>query len=320
MKHDNETVEKVIQLKQLGFSSREIASIMNMSKSTVNDIYNRNNQVDEEFNMPSFESLTDGPRILVLDIETAAAEVLTFGRFKQNIGQANVLKEGGWILCASWKWLHDPDTTYEIHLSEYEIANADDSRIVCSLHDLYSEAHAIIAHNALGFDHKVIQTRAIANGLGALPSVKVIDTLVMAKKAMRLPSNRLDSIGEYFGLGRKIETGGITLWKQVQSGDPDAMRQMVTYCMQDVDLLYNVYMKLRAIGNAANFNAALYYKDDKVRCPTCGSEEVKPTGREVKTSVSSFVEYECNHCKSKHRHRVSTTLKEDRKKLLAPMR
>lgn len=321
MKLPQELTNKIIDLKQLGFSSREISRMLDVGKSTVNDTYARylKGVLPYDDTAPPQK---DGPKILVLDVETAAAEVLTFGRFKQNIGQANILKEGGWLLCAAWRWLGSNQTD-SMWLSPEQIETADDSDLILKLYDLMEQASAIVAHHAVGFDHKMIQTRSVYHGFGALPAVKVIDTLVMAKKNLRLPSNRLDSIGDYFGLGRKIETGGIDLWKRVQQGDEDAMLRMVEYCEQDVDLLYDVYLKLRAVGNAANFNAGLYFKNDEeptVRCPTCGSKDLRKTGREVMTTLSTFEEYVCNDCGSIHRNRQTSTTKEDRKVLLSAVR
>lgn len=323
MKLDNDLTQKIIDLKQFGFSSREIAKLLQVGKSTVNDIYARykSEQNNKLFTFSS-KPTTDGPKILVLDVETAAAEVLTFGRFKQNIGQANILKEGGWILCAAWRWLGSSKTE-SVWLSPVEIEAADDGPLVGHIFDLMQEADAIVAHNGLGFDHKVIQTRSVYHGFGSLPAVKVIDTLQMAKKNLRLPSNRLDSIGEYFGLGRKLATNGIELWKKVQQGDENAMLQMVEYCEQDVNLLHEVYLKLRAVGNAANFNAGLYYKHDEeptLRCPTCGSSNVAATGRAITTTLSVFDEYLCQDCGSIHRNRQTKTTKEDRSALLSAVK
>lgn len=333
MKLQKETIDTIIELKQLGFSSREISKQLNVGKSTVNDTYNRylvgleedkffanlKYPADTSYAKPESIHKGKGPRILILDVETAAAEVLTFGRFKQNIGQDNILKEGGWLLCACWRWIGEEEVYYTF-LTPEEVQKADDSRIIAHLFEEMQQADAIIAHNAVGFDHKVIQARALANNFGALPSVKVIDTLVMAKKALRLPSNRLDSIGEYFGLGRKVDTGGIDLWKRVQRGDEDAMLEMLVYCKQDVNLLHDVYLKLRAIGNKANFNAGLYFDDEHKHCPTCGSTCLSTTGREVSTTLSSFKEIICLSCGSRHRERTTKTTKEDRSKLLSAVK
>ena len=318
MKHSDKIVEKVVKSVGAGISSRQIASELGIGKSTVNDIWNRWIENPHPFYNPEDVVLTktEGPKILIFDTETAAATALTFGRFKVNLSQDNILDNGGWILCACWRWLGE-STTYSIHLTPEEVQNKDDSKIVAKLFELYEQADAVLAHNSLGFDHKVVQARAIFNGFPPLPQVKVLDTLQLARKYLKLPSNRLDAIGEFFGLGRKVSTGGISLWRKVQEGDEQAMKDMVTYCVQDVDLLYDIYLRTRQLGRAgSDFNAALYYDDDLVRCRVCGSSEVESTGRTVETSLNSFDELRCNECGAVHRHRTPKTSKEKRKSLL----
>ena len=313
MKYDEDDKWSIDNLYNKGWSGRKIAKVLNLSKSGVNEYINKNLKKQES--KPS--QTNSGPRILVLDVETAAASALSFGRFKVNLSQDNILKEGGWILCASWHWLGSTEIQ-AIWLTPEEVLDMDDSRIVDQLFQLYSKADAIVAHNGCSFDQKVIQTRTIANGLPPLPAVKVLDTLLLARRYLRLPSNKLDSIGEYFNLGRKINHSGISMWKDVQSGNVEAMKDMVEYCVQDVDLLLNVYLKLRPLGIAGNgINAALYYEDDHIRCSICGSNNLTGTSREVYTTVNKFNEYRCNECGAIHKDKYGKVDKEKRKSLLA---
>jgi len=318
MKHTMDIVEKVVRMTGAGMSSRQVAQELGIGKSTVNDIWNRWIANPKPFYNPDNVAFKqkEGPKILVFDTETAAATALTFGRFKVNLSQDNILDNGGWLLCACWRWLGS-NTTESIHLTQDEVLNKDDSRIVAKLFELYEEADAVLAHNSQGFDHKVVQTRAIYNGFPPLPQVKVLDTLQLVKKYLKLPSNRLDAIGEFFGLGRKISTSGISLWRRVQEGDEEAMEQMVEYCLQDVDLLYDVYLRTRQLGRAgSDFNAALYFNDDLIRCRVCGSSEVEAIGRTTETALNVFDEMRCNECGAVHRHRTPKTTKEKRKSLL----
>lgn len=306
MKYSKDITNQIDVLANQGLSGRFIARSLNLSKSGVNAYLNRN-----------VKKSSSGPRILVLDVETAAALAWTFGRFKVNLSQNNIYKEGGYILCAAWKWLGE-DFVHTAQLTPKGIANSDDSGVVSKLYEAYLQADAIVAHNGCSFDHKVIQTRAIANGLPPLPVVKVLDTLLLAKRYLRLPSNKLDSIGEYFGLGRKIDTGGIELWAKVQTGDKQAMQDMVEYNVQDVLLLEAIYLKLRALGTAGNaINAALYFDDEELHCNLCGSTEVEPTGRTIKTTLNAFKEMRCIGCGAVHRTRDGLTTKAKRKTLLA---
>ena len=73
----NEKVKQEIKrLANLGYASRSIADQLGVSKSGVNYL----------LALESTEAVepTKEPRVLVLDIETAAAVALTFGRFKIN--------------------------------------------------------------------------------------------------------------------------------------------------------------------------------------------------------------------------------------------
>jgi hypothetical protein len=299
-------ISNIYKLSDDGFSSRKISHIMGVSKSTVNNyiamrdvtkgVKLQYNPEDASFSKKSKVKAEvgvkgKGPRILVYDLETAPALSYTFGRWKQNISEDGVHQEGGWIICASYRWL-DEDDSYVIY-SKSDIANKEDTGVVSKLWELYNEADVVIAHNALQFDHKVLQGRVLINNLPPLPSVKVIDTLVMAKKNFRLPSNKLDSLAEILGLGRKIQTGGIKLWVDVLSGDEEALEDMLDYCQHDTDLLCDVYLKLRSFGTGSNFNASHYYDDNTTRCNVCGSSEIEPTGRVTYTDVSAFEEIRC---------------------------
>lgn len=290
-----------------GFSSRKIAEVLGISKSTVNNWLNKyyKNKLNKE-----------GAKILFLDFETAASEVLAFGRRKVNLTRQHVIQEGGWILCGSYSWL-DEDKIGNIYLSKDEILACDDFNIVINFYELLEQADAIVAHNGKGFDHPVLQTRALDHSLGALPKVKIIDTYLLAKKHLRLPSYSLDYIAAYFDLGEKIDTGGIDLWKRVQAGDPQAMKEMVKYCEHDVRILKLVYKKLRALGaDGSGYKAGVYYDDGAVHCPSCGSTHVSETGRKVAVGMSTYTEYSCDDCGSRFRDRQNTLDKETRKNLL----
>lgn len=296
-------------LYSLGQSGREIAKQIGRSKSAVNDYLKGQNEISDLQTKENDSS----PRILFVDVETAPATVLAFGRFNQNFTEDHVVDEGGYLLCYAAKWLGS-DKIISNYIKYWDIQDKDDSILCDQLWELYEQADIVVAHNAIKFDHKVIQTRCAANYLPPLPKVKVVDTLQMAKKHLRLPSNKLDSIGSYFGLGRKLDTGGIKLWADVLQGDADAMSKMLEYNEQDVNLLEKVYLRLRHLGSDANY--AMWYNDEYLRCPSCGSEAVEETGRSVKMGVSSYDEYRCDDCGAVHRSRQNTVSKVKRQTLL----
>ena len=321
MNYSEQQVESINKLKTQGLSGREIAKRLGLSKSGVNYTLAKFGFDGYSTRKPekgtNVSEMGKGAKILLFDFETAADVVLTFGRFKQNISQASVIKKGHYILCASWCYSDSTTNIESIALTPEEIATSDDSRIVAKFWDLYEQSNAVVAHNSLGFDHKILQARVAYHGYPSLPSVKVLDTLVQCKKAFRLPSNKLGDVAEYFGLETKLDTGGITLWKEVQSGDVQAMKRMLSYCEQDVNVLAQVYERVKAFGNmGSSFNAGLYHEGNQKRCRTCGSADLELTGRTVDTTVSRFTEYRCAECGAVHRDRESLVTTNDRKKLL----
>lgn len=316
MKLDLNTINNIVELSQSGYSSRAIAEVVGVCKSTVNNCLNKVKTVVDDTPANYKEESSEGPRILLYDLETAPALSYNFGRWKQNISQDGIAQEGGWIICAAYKWLGEESSTLIVG----DIEDQSDKSLVQQLWSLYKNADAVVCHNALGFDHKVLQTRCIVNELPPLPYVKVLDTLQMAKKNFKFPSNKLDSIADILKIGRKKQTGGIKLWIDTMQGDEQALDKMLQYCQQDTELLESIYLKLRSWGTASNFNSAHYHSDEEERCPVCGSTDILDTKRTVFTDVSEFTEKVCYTCGSRHRTRKPLNSKEKRGSLLTSIK
>jgi ribosomal protein S27E len=133
---------------------------------------------------------------------------------------------------------------------------------------------------------------------------------------MKFQSNKLDSLGEVLGVGRKMPHQGIKLWIDSMFGNPDALDTMLEYNKQDVTLLIDVYNKLKAFDNRAP-NAGLYTDEQVPVCRVCGSNHVEPTGNVVTTAVSKFIEVQCGSCGARSRTRQALNTSKERKLLLA---
>lgn len=305
MRYTIETQLKILELYKHGYSGRRIARELQISKSGVNQFLNNSKHQGDG----------KGPKILFFDLETSAALVYAFGRHKQFINQDAVHTEGGKILVAGYRWLGEEKSTVLYNKSEIR---ASQDYLLCSLlWDLFNEADVVVAHNAKNFDVKMLEVRCLANGLPPLPTVQVIDTLEIAKKKFRFPSNKLDSLAAYLGIGRKVTHSGIDLWVKVQQGDEKALADMVEYCEGDVDLLVEVFLSLRGRGLVSAFNAAIYYDDDLHRCRACGSTSLEYTGRKVMTPSGVYNEIRCTECETVQRDKQNQTTKSKRSKLLS---
>ena len=311
MRLSNELIGKIIDLKNKGLKSREIASILKVSKSSVNTLYNKYNpKVSTLMNKdtPKF------PKVLFIDVETGADISASFGRFKVNLGQDNIIHEGGWLLSVAWRWGHEKETQ-GIAASKQQALERDDSYLCAIIFDLLEQADIVVTQNGDAFDLPLIKARMAINGFSAPKKVKTVDTLKIARQ-MRFNSNKLDSLGEVLGVGRKMQHEGIKLWIACQQGDKEALDKMLAYNIQDVELLYKVYQQIKHFDNKAP-NMALFHDDEKERCPVCGSAHVEPTGNSVYTQVSEFAEMHCTSCGARSRKRKALNSKDKRKSLLA---
>lgn len=199
-------------------------------KQALSEVRNRLN------NRPTFK---EEPKILFYDIETSygLAKAWRPG-WKVKLTQDNFITVPK-IICISYKWNYE-DTVHTVRWD----SNQDDKLLLELFIPELNKADFIVAHNGDKFDLPWIKTRALANDLEMHPKYKTVDTLKIARYKHRFLSNRLDDIGEYLKLGRKIKVD-FALWDRViLEKSEKALKEMIKYCEQDVLLLEKVYNKL----------------------------------------------------------------------------
>jgi hypothetical protein len=244
-------------------------------------------------------------RILHLDIENMFLEGAVWSLWKQNVGIDAITAEW-YILCYAAKWHGEEDVLYDA-LPRYKQAfKADpenDYHILLTLRDLLDEADIVVAHNGKAFDVKKINARFLKHGIPPCSPFRTVDTLLVARKHFNLPSNKLDYLARLLGLGRKIDTGGIDLWKDCKAGVKEAWDAMIEYNIHDVVLLEKVYKKLLPwIDDHPNL--ALYTLNTTPSCPKCGSEDLQRRGYSY-TNASVYQRFQCNGCGGWTRSRYS---------------
>lgn len=226
--------------------------------------------------------------ILLWDIETAPMKVAAWGLFNQNITHEAIL-EDWYMICAAWQWYGSRKIETASVLDGED--HKDDLPIVEILHEVLSQADAIVAHNGDHFDLKKFNARAIYHGLDPLPMIPSVDTLKIARKHFKFSSNRLDYLGDYLGVGRKVVTPK-GLWLDCLEGDEKAIRKMIAYNKGDITLLRDVYEKLRPYDRIhPNHN---HYADGHV-CPNCGSAHLQSRGV-YRTRITERRRYQCQDC------------------------
>lgn len=224
------------------------------------------------------------PNILVVDIETAPAELWGWGMYNQNFGVDQV-KEPPYILCICAKWVGDNHV--------YQFSRWDDGAVgqLEKLIDLVKQADAIVSKNGVKFDIPWIRAELARFKTGLVfPMVTHIDLEKAAKLYFRFLSNKLEFIGQYLDEGGKNKTE-FMLWRKVMEGDPYSQRRMLRYCARDVKLTERVYKRFRPhMENHPAIRAI-----GATGCPKCHSKNTKKDGFRY-TACFRIQKHECKNC------------------------
>ena len=279
-----------------GFSQRQASIALGIPRTTIQGWLEKPTVVSQE--APERK-----PKILFYDLETSPSLAYVWGRWKQYVRQDQVVSETN-ILTYSAKWLGS-DAIISNRVDDPE----DDYDLVTELYELFEQADVVVAHNGLKFDNGLVNARLVYHGFKPYSPVKFVDTLQIAKKNFRFPSNSLNSLAQYLGIGEKIKHSGFELWKRCLANDSEAFEEMLEYNAMDVVLLEKVYLALRAWdAKAPNMN--VYYNDSVLRCPCCGSDRLYKKDKESYTQQSAFDTYACLSCGKNSRVKKNNRSKE----------
>lgn len=231
-----------------------------------------------------------GIRRLFVDIETSP-NIGVFWRpgYNLTLNADNIVKERS-IICAGWKW----EGEGRVEVATWD-KSQNDKGLVKTLVELLHDCNEVVAHNGDRFDLRWIRGRALKHGLVVNPFITTVDTLKVARKYFELNSHRLDYLGKYLGLGGKIDTGkmgGIELWKRVViERDEKALADMVRYNRRDVQLLAEVYERLKPY-----FPAKTRATDVERDCPNCGETSLIVRARRISAAGRKTVQLSCTKC------------------------
>lgn len=237
----------------------------------------------------------DCPKILFHDIETSLAVSFHFGQWQQNLSIKQQVHESH-LLSHSWSWGDG-----EVHgsiLTQEEVLDRNDERIVLELWHLLDECDIYVAHNGKKFDVKKANGFFLKYGLPPPSPYKVVDTLLISRRKFGLPFHNLAYLAKFLNVTRKIDNSGIELWIDCAFGKQHALDEMLEYNIGDIVTLREVYYKIIGWENDA-VNMSLYSPTYGLRCPHCSSADVsKIQGKYTYTAQMRYHVYRCNSCKA----------------------
>jgi DNA polymerase elongation subunit (family B) len=233
-------------------------------------------------------------RRLFFDIETSPNIGLFWeAGWKKTIGHDNIIKERA-IICICYKWEDDRET----HALQWD-SKQSDKKMLEAFVKVANEAHELVGHNGDKFDLAWIRTRCLFHGIQMFPNYVTIDTLKISRSKFKFNSNKLDYIGKFLGIGKKIKTD-FNLWKDILlNKDKLAMAKMIKYCQMDVVLLEKVYKKL-SNHIAAKTHFGVIFGQDRGTCPECGSDDIIIGNRRTTAGGTKKIQYICKTCHKYH--------------------
>lgn len=258
------------------------------------------------------------PRILLVDIETApiVAHVWQTRLWNTNVGVDQIIRDTH-LLSFAAKWLGDKEIMYEDQSGVRSVK--DDTRLLKSLWVLLDAADIVVVQNGVAFDLPTVMARMMAKGIQPPSPFKVVDTCTLARKKFNFSSNKLEFLAEAMGCKVKKQKHrkfpGIELWQECLDGNKEAWKEMKIYNKADVEVLEEVYLKMRP-WMSQHPNVGIFIKDDKAHCPKCGSTSLHKRGTRT-TEIGEYQQYYCNSCHGYSRGRTLMNDKEHRKNQLA---
>lgn len=242
-------------------------------------------------------------RRLFIDIETSP----NVGYFwnpghRISISYDNIIEERR-VICVCYKW-EGQDDVKALTWGKKQ----DDKAIITKVSKVIEKADEIIAHNGDRFDIPWLRTRALYHRIPFASRVPSVDTLKEARRSLRLNSNRLDYIAKFTGVGRKEDTGGFGLWKDVMTGSKDALDHMVSYCQQDVRVLEKVWSEMVPY-IAHRHHAAVQNGGYRHECPHCAGTKTKRHGYSTTAAGTVMVRMLCLSCAKTWRMSESALLR-----------
>lgn len=248
-------------------------------------------------------------KVLTLDIETAPNIGLSWGIYDQNIPK---VVQQGYILGFAWKWLGKKKvhSCYIWDFDRYSHEPTNDIEVAKKWLEVVNQADVVVGHNSIQFDNKMMMAAVMRHRLPPPEPFANFDTKTSIKRVAKFDSNKLDDLGERFGIGRKMKHEGINLWWDCMNNKLAAKKKMVAYNKQDVKLTEDLYLYERPY--ALNHPALNVIESRPEGCPKCGGK--MNAGMKYRATNTNLYQYfRCMSCGGMAKSRIpEPKVKEDR--------
>lgn len=225
-------------------------------------------------------------KILFLDIETTPNIAYVWGLWNQNVS-INQIIDSTEMLCFGARWYGEKKVTFK------SVHHDGKEEMLKEVHRLLDEADVLIGWNSAAFDSKHLKRELIEAGMLPPSPYRDLDLMKVVKSQFKFPSNKLDYVAQTLGVGEKVKHSGFDLWIKCMARDEKAWREMKKYQIQDVNLLVDLYEKLKPW--IKNHPSTALHNGVPEGCVVCGSTNLIRRGV-AHTNTASYKRYCCGDC------------------------
>ena len=200
----------------------------------------------------------------------------------------------GYMLCMGYKQLGASKARC-ISITDFPEFKKDptnDYYLVKASADALRDADMWITWYGGRFDLPYLQSRLVYHGLPILPPVQHVDGWRIAKYKMKLNSNRLASVTGFLGLADKTPLTG-PIWIRAAAGHKPSVKYVVEHCLQDVEVLEQVYNKIKPL--MTNHPGLGVMLGKTIACPVCGADDLQRRGFHM-TRLRKYQRFQCQKC------------------------
>jgi uncharacterized protein YprB with RNaseH-like and TPR domain len=217
-----------------------------------------------------------------------------------DIEATNLSANFGFMLSFGYKWLGDKKPTI-VSIADFPHAFGrdctNDKELVKVIAPVLNAADMWVTWYGERFDVPFVQTRRLLQGLGPVADRPHFDGWRVAKYRLRYTSNRLDTVSRSLPLDedevRKLKTPlEDRHWVRGAAGHRPSLEYIDKHCAADVEVLEQVYKKLRPFSASM---PSLAVMDGVKGCPACGSERTQKRGFKA-TATTVRRQRQCQDC------------------------
>lgn len=208
-----------------------------------------------------------------------------------DIESTHLRSDFGTCLCIGYGWL-DSSKIHCPKISDYKSFKkdaTDDRQLIKDFREVLAEADIQVTYFGKGFDYPYLQGKSMEYGFGPMPAIPHVDLFFTVKSNFRITRKSLENTSRYLHLtAQKTPVLG-SVWKRAMTGHEASISYIVRHCKADVELLKELYMKLRPL---VKTHPIIGKWED---CGVCGGR-LQRRGKAMSRLKGEQHRYQCQKC------------------------